>query len=123
VSGDVVVDGVFPWPASVLSPNSSSHWAKKAAAKKLHRGEACRLCTPLMEVGKHHRMNLEIWLEPPTRRAYDTDNLLARLKSTLDGIFDGLPEDVDDRQIEDILIHRCPPFPKKGRVRIVLRAV
>lgn len=122
MSGETLIDGVFPWPASVLSPNNSAHWAKKAAAKKFHRGEACRLCAPLMEAGGHHRMSLEIWLEPPTRRHYDTDNLLARLKSTLDGIFDALPDGVDDRQIDEILIHRCPPFPKKGRVRIVLRA-
>lgn len=123
MDGEVVVDGVFPWPASVLSPNNSSHWTKKSKAKKAHREGACRLCKQVGEVAEHHRMNLEIWLEPPTRRHYDTDNLLARLKSTLDGIFDALPEGVDDRQIEDILIHRCPVLPKEGRVRIVLRAL
>ena len=121
MTDEVLMDGVFPWPASVLSPNNSSHWAKKAAAKKLHRGQACRLCEPLMEARPHHLMSLEIWLQPPTRRHYDTDNLLARLKSTLDGIFDALPDGVDDRQIDTILIHRCPPLPKKGQVRIALR--
>ena len=121
MDGEIVVDGVYPWPASVLSPNNSSHWTKKSKAKKAHREGANRLTKVIGEATPHHRMSLEVWLQPPTRRHYDTDNALARLKSTIDGIFDALEDKVDDRQIDTVLIHRCPPLPKEGQVRIVLR--
>jgi crossover junction endodeoxyribonuclease RusA len=79
----------LPWPPAVLSPNSRRHWAEYANAAKKYRAEAhlmakgvgCKAlnCTSL---------TVEITFCPPDRRKRDTDNMLASIKSGLDGIAD-----------------------------------
>ena len=86
----------LPWPPTGLSPNSRNHWAKTAKLKKQYR-EAC--FWQAMEQGARpvqaEKLHLTLTFVPPTRRAYDLDNALARMKSGLDGLADVLK--VDDK--------------------------
>ena len=86
----------LPWPPTGLSPNSRNHWAKTAKLKKQYR-EAC--FWQAMEQGARPiqaaSLHLTLTFYPPTRRAYDLDNALARIKSGLDGLADVLK--VDDK--------------------------
>ena len=79
----------LPWPPSSLSPNARGHWSIKAKAAKKARGEARLLsqacgCRALAA----DALTVEITFHPPDRRHRDTDNMLAALKSALDGIAD-----------------------------------
>lgn len=86
----------LPWPPTGLSPNARNHWAKLAKLKKAYR-EAC--FWQAMEQGARpmqaSKLHLTLTFYPPTRRAYDLDNALARIKAGLDGLADVLK--VDDK--------------------------
>lgn len=87
---------VLPWPPKELSPNARIHWAKLAKAKKQYRAT----CTAqALEQGlcrmNAQNLHLALTFYPPSRRAYDLDNALARMKSGLDGLADVLG--VDDQ--------------------------
>ncbi|QIL72912.1 endodeoxyribonuclease RusA [Diaphorobacter sp. HDW4B] len=86
----------LPWPPKELSPNARLHWAQLAKAKKAYRA-ACGWTAKeqgarRIEAGK---LNLSLVFYPPSRRAFDIDNCLARMKSGLDGLADVLG--VDDK--------------------------
>lgn len=86
----------LPWPPTGLSPNSRLHWAKTAKLKKQYR-EACAW-TATSQGAKPmtaKALHLTLTFVPPTRRGYDLDNALARIKSGLDGLADVLR--VDDK--------------------------
>jgi crossover junction endodeoxyribonuclease RusA len=93
---------VLPWPPKELSPNARVHWATLAKLKRQYR-EACRVQTLAQGskeiqhiwLNKPNNLNLAITFFPPTRRAYDLDNALARCKAGLDGLADALG--VDDK--------------------------
>jgi crossover junction endodeoxyribonuclease RusA len=79
----------LPWPPSKLSPNQRLHFAVLAKEKAKYR-QVCGLLAKAgipatLPVGNIH---LYITFHPPQNRAYDMDNLLARMKSGLDGVCD-----------------------------------
>lgn len=80
---------ILPWPPSELSPNKRQHWAKLAKAKKLYRA-ACATQARLQGLDRMavNAVHLKLTFTPPTRRRFDLDNLLARMKSGLDGLAD-----------------------------------
>lgn len=84
----------LPWPPTALSPNARGHWAATAKAKKAYRSD-CAWQAVAQGITKLDAKNLHITLTfyPPTRRAYDLDNALARMKSGLDGLADVLKVD------------------------------
>ena len=87
----------LPWPSKDLSPNARVHWTKRSAAAKKARRDACYIaqgagCRAL----GCDRLTVEITCHPPDARARDTDNMLASIKSGLDGIADA--SGVDDSQ-------------------------
>jgi crossover junction endodeoxyribonuclease RusA len=86
----------LPWPPAGLSPNARHHWAKTAKLKKQYR-EACAWTA--REQGakplQADKLHLSLTFHAPTRRAYDLDNALARMKAGLDGLADVLR--VDDK--------------------------
>ena len=86
----------LPWPPTGLSPNARNHWAKLAKLKKAYR-EACAWQAIAQGVRpmQASALHLTITFVPPTRRAFDLDNALARIKSGLDGLADVLK--VDDK--------------------------
>lgn len=110
----------LPWPPAKLNPNSRLHWAAKAKAVKKYR-TACRIHTDL-----HHPpaitspvVNADITFHPPTRRSYDRDNLLARIKAGLDGMCDALG--INDALIDEVTI-RVREKVRGGMVRVRLEA-
>lgn len=87
---------LLPWPPTTLSPNARLHWAKLAKAKKAYR-EACawQAIQQGAQPMQADKLHLTLTFVPPTRRQYDLDNALARIKAGLDGLADVLK--VDDK--------------------------
>lgn len=85
---------ILPWPTKYLSPNARRHWAVKARAKKAYRA-ACAAQARSQGLTRMdaERLHLKITFVPPNRRARDLDNLLASIKSGLDGLCDVLGVD------------------------------
>ena len=79
----------LPWPPKELSPNASIHWAKKAKFKKA--------------------------FYPPDKRHRDADNMVAAIKSGLDGLADALM--VNDRLFLPTFIFSDEP---KGYVEVII---
>ena len=86
----------LPWPPKELSPNARLHWSTLAKAKKNYR-HACAYAAVQQGVRRSEakKLHLSLTFYAPTRRAYDLDNALARMKSGLDGLADVLG--VDDK--------------------------
>lgn len=99
-----MLEFMLPWPPSELSPNGRLHWAKAYKHKKAYR-QACwattleqfRIRTDQVPDGP---LLLELQFVPPTRRSYDRDNLVARMKSGLDGLCDALK--IDDKRFSTL---------------------
>ena len=87
----------LPWPPSKLNPNARVHWAAKAKLAKQYR-QACQFLT--LESGVKFsspgRIKIDVTFFPPDKRHRDSDNMIASIKSGLDGLADGLG--VNDRQ-------------------------
>lgn len=103
----------LPWPPVALSPNTRSHWAVLAKAKKAYR-LACYLTA--IEQGAHKleakSLHLEIVFYPPTRRKIDLDNALARMKSGLDGLCDVLGVDDANWRLTILMSNEIGGFVK-----------
>lgn len=88
---------ILPWPPTGLSPNARLHWAQLAKLKKQYR-QAC--WAQAIEQGakklRAEKLHLTITFIPPSRREFDLDNALARIKAGLDGLSDALG--VDDKR-------------------------
>ena len=96
---------VLPWPAYGLSPNARLHWAVKrklvlvasrVAFAAVYSKTAGRRAVP------DGRIGYRCTFFPPDRRARDEDNLIASLKSSLDGIAQAL-------RIDDKCFHLLEP--------------
>ena len=101
-----MIEIVLGWPPSDLSPNARLHWAKLARAKKHYR-QACLSVTKeqLKKYGKCNdlpeRLVLEMTFIPRDRRSYDRDNLVARMKSGIDGLSDALR--INDKRFNTVI--------------------
>lgn len=93
----------LPWPPSELSPNSRLHWSQLARAKKIYRRN-CWATTleAKAAVPEDGKLRVELIFHKPNRREMDRDNLLARMKSGLDGVADALK--INDRRFDPIVI-------------------
>jgi crossover junction endodeoxyribonuclease RusA len=93
------VNITLPWPPRDLSPNARhGHWASHARAKKAYR-IACAWeakVQGIKPIPPDSRPTVSLTFVPPDRRARDRDNMLAAMKSGLDGLADVLG--CDDRQ-------------------------
>jgi crossover junction endodeoxyribonuclease RusA len=89
-----MLEFTLPWPQTKLSPNVRTHWSTLAREKKAYRS-ACWITTreqlkgwmPELPIGP---LLLELEFVPPNKRGYDRDNLVARMKSGIDGLCDAL---------------------------------
>ena len=108
----------LPWPPTALSPNGRLHWATLAKAKKQYRS-ACAWTAASQGAHpiKADRVHVTLEFVPPTRRAYDLDNALARMKAGLDGLGDVLM--VDDSKW-DYTIRKAPQGVIGGFVRVTV---
>jgi crossover junction endodeoxyribonuclease RusA len=92
----------LPWPPKELSPNARIHWTKLAKAKKAYRHTCHMLArqagfSAVYLVGVT-RLHVSLTFYPPDRRLRDQDNMLAAMKSGLDGLADALQ--MDDRNFK-----------------------
>lgn len=86
---NIVLDVVLPWPARALSPNGGhGHYMAKSRAKKRYR-ETCYVLA-LQErpraVPADAELRVAMKFYPPCIRNRDQDNLVASMKSGLDGV-------------------------------------
>lgn len=91
----------FPWPLKELSPNARLHWSKVAKAKKAYRKVCWALALEAGVAGKFdqaQRLSVHMVFYPPDRRERDEDNLVASMKSGLDGLADALG--INDRKFK-----------------------
>ena len=100
-----MIELVLGCPPSNLSPNARLHWAKLARAKKQYRN-AC-FSVSKEQLKKFNTENipeklvLEMTFIPPDRRSYDRDNLVARMKSGIDGLADALK--INDKRFNTVI--------------------
>lgn len=107
---------ILPWPPTGLSPNARLHWAKLARLKKQYRATcAWQARIQGARAIKANALHITVEFVPPTRRAFDLDNALARMKSGLDGLADALK--VDDSRWE-LTIRKAPAGTIGGFVRV-----
>ena len=98
----------LPWPSSVLSPNGRAHWTAKQEAKcaardlgySLAHNERMGLPKPLAG----EKFHLRLVFHPPDKKYRDLDNMLASIKSCLDGVCVGIG--IDDSQIKAITMQK-----------------
>ena len=95
----------LPWPPKDLSPNVRKHWRGLAKHKAAYR-ERCRLETLLQchpsRVKLPNFIHLVMEFVPPDRRKRDRDNLVASMKSGLDGMADAL--EINDNRFTDLTV-------------------
>jgi len=105
----------LPWPDKALSPNARQHWASLARAKKAYRAR-CRAIGGQSGVGlvsgSASAVAVHLAFFAPDRRARDWDNLVASMKSGLDGLADAMG--VDDSRWR--LSFELDPEPVPGGV-------
>ena len=78
----------LPWPDTRLSPNARLHWAEKsriAANTKAQAAWAARAANAHTLKGAK-RLEAVITFYPPNNRRRDMDNMIASVKSQIDGI-------------------------------------
>ena len=91
----------FPWYPKELNPNSSNHFHVKAKKKAIYKNE-CYWITKMAKIPKFDYKELHIIFFKPNRRHMDLDNMLASMKSGLDGMCNAL--EMDDRCFKKITI-------------------
>lgn len=108
----------LPWPDRRLSPNARVHWSSLARAKKAAKNAAYYTVLEA-GVGKTLADSLSVRYSffPPSRRAYDLDNLVASMKAAADGI--ALAIGIDDSKW-NIAVSPRGPVEKNGMVKIDL---
>lgn len=113
----------LPWPAKELSPNFRGHWSVVAKAKKAYRLK----CKQLGLAGGLHLANknpssvkVHLIFCQPDRRDRDWDNMLASMKSGLDGLADAMG--VDDSKWRPTFDVADDPV-KHGKVLVAFEVV
>lgn len=95
---------ILPWPNRLLSPNTRTHHMVRSRATRSYRA----IANYLGSENRRKRLRdpaLGVLPIVPTRRRRDIDNVLASLKSALDGLTDNGWWD-DDSSMESITIRR-----------------
>lgn len=115
-----VVEITLPWPDAKLSPNARLHWAALASAKKAYRRECCFATLEQRAYGAGElirpddQMSLEVVFYRPQARNFDRDNLLARMKSGIDGMCDAF--EIDDKRFVSVTVRVADEVVKNGKV-------
>lgn len=120
---DMPIAVVLPWPSRKLSPNANAHWRVKAEEKRKYRKACCvetiRQAPPAPREGM--LLRLEMAFSPPDRRRYDVDNLLASMKSGIDGMCDALA--IDDSGFDSVLVKKLDRDPEQDGGCVYVRIV
>ena len=91
----------FPWYPRELNPNVNCHYHEKAKKKAIYK-DICYWTTKEANIPKGDYSELSITFFKPKRRCMDLYNLLASIKSGLDGMC--LALEIDDRCFTKITI-------------------
>jgi crossover junction endodeoxyribonuclease RusA len=96
----------LPWPPAKSSPNGSQgDYRGKARAGAAYKATCGKVC---MEYGVRRQpwggADVSITFHPPTARAYDLDNALAKCKRGLDALSEAVG--VDDADWLSMTLHR-----------------
>ena len=117
----IVID--LPWPPKELSPNARVHRMEKARVARQYRQD-CAWTTVEALGGIHRRPRvtgkaLEMLAEfrMPDKRWRDADNLLAMIKSGIDGVCDATG--INDRAFRRVTVDRV--MDGAGVVRLTIR--
>ncbi|WP_067753065.1 RusA family crossover junction endodeoxyribonuclease [Orrella dioscoreae] len=115
----------LPWPDMGLMPNRKNgrHWTathgKMAAARDM-AALAARQALGRNAIPSQGRMKVTLTFVAPDRRRRDIDNLLACMKSQMDGIAIALG--VDDSQFRPITLDDGLDTARRGFVRVDITA-
>ena len=96
----------LPWPPAKSSPNGSqADFRGKARAGKSYKAQCIQECwaQKVRRIGAGS-VKVEIVFHPPTARAYDLDNALAKAKRGLDAVSEAIG--VDDANWTEIRLVR-----------------
>lgn len=96
----------LPWPNKGLSPNARLHHMALAKLKAAYR-QQCRLLANQHKQPIPDAPALVLEFMPPDRRRRDRDNLLASMKSGIDGVCDALG--VDDSAFDPLVVSMKEP--------------
>lgn len=108
----------LPWPDRRLSPNARGHWSSLARAKRKAKEAAFYLTKEAgIERIEADSLTVRYSFFPPSRRAYDLDNLVASMKAAADGI--ALAIGIDDSKW-NIAISPRGPVEQNGMVKVEL---
>lgn len=117
----IVID--LPWPPKELSPNARVHRMQRARVARQYRHD-CAWATVEASGGIHRcprltGSDLELIAEfrMPDKRWRDADNLLAMIKSGLDGVCDATG--INDRAFSRVVVERVANGG--GTVRLKIR--
>lgn len=116
-----IISFSLPWPPSTLSPNKRQHWGRLAGAKKKYRS-ACAIAAMEQKVAKPAYRDIDVRLVfvAPDRRTRDRDNLVASMKSGLDGVCDALG--IDDKRFARVSAEMAEHSGGEAMVRVFLSA-
>jgi crossover junction endodeoxyribonuclease RusA len=112
----------LPFPDRHLMPNARVYYKAKAEYAKTARGTAkytAYNARPSWDYAfpKGERIPLLLKFYPPDRKERDLDNLLAAMKSAIDGVSDAL--DINDKMFCPITVD-WGKIEKGGRVVVVI---
>ena len=116
----MILQVTLPWPARELWPNARVHWRRKHAAMKSYNRTAWVLARRALGArGVPSQGQIVVRLEflPPNRIRRDLDNLVAAMKSAIDGV--ALALGVDDARFGYEVAPLGVPI-KGGRVRVAV---
>lgn len=105
----------FAWFPKELNPNSSCHFHVKAKKKAIYKTD-CYWLTKMANIPKADYTEMHIIFYKPNRRHMDLDNMLASMKSGLDGMCQAL--EIDDRCFKKITVEISENIG--GMVKIML---
>ena len=109
----------LPWPDPILNPNVHTPWAAKNKPRQIQR-EACYYLAKNtgVELDPAKRYEVRLTFCPPSHAPRDMDNLVAALKSGLDGMCRALG--IDDRQIVPTPDKEWGPVVAAGKVEVTI---
>jgi len=110
----------LPWPPKGLSPNDRKHRLAVAGKRRKYRAD-CAWSTIAAGIRRIEApaLRVRITFHPPDARARDRDNMLASIKSGLDGVADVIG--IDDSRWELVIAVGEPV--RCGRVDLLLEPV
>ena len=113
----------LPWPNPKLSPNARGNWKVTQGPKRQAREQGRVIALQALSAqSKPPRgpLQMEMWFCPPSNHRRDIDNLLASMKSALDGVFDAIKR--NDHEVIRTTICRGKKV-EHGQVQIVISPV